>query len=391
MKGTDTPAVLRGGRVVIIGGGVVGTSIAFHLAELGYRDVLVVERGMLGEGATAFATGGIRQQFTSPVNARLVHRSVQMFEEFTARTGSPFNFRQHGYLFLLSRENDVAAFTNAVRMQNELGIPSRVVSPAEVKEIFPEVNTDDILAGTYCPTDGSATPQDAVNGYAAAARRLGVQIKQKTEVTGIVRRTSGEVAGVQTADGFIDAEVVVIAAGPQARDVGRLAGVELPVAPHRRQAFAVAPMSWLRGTMPLTVDLTSGAYLHPEQSGGGVIGGNDRNVAEGTDVTVDMSLVESLIAALVHRFPPMVDASVTRGWAGLREMTPDDHALVGPVGDVGGLWSAAGFSGHGFMQAPAVGEAVAQLLVFGQSTVDMHPLRTTRFAEGDAVREGVIF
>jgi sarcosine oxidase subunit beta len=196
---------------------------------------------------------------------------------------------------------------------------------------------------------------------------------------------------VQTTDGFIDAEVVLIAAGPQARDVGRLAGVELPVAPHRRQAFAVAPMGWVNAAMPLTVDLTSGAYLHPEMSGGAVIGGNDRNVAEGTDVSVDMTLVESLIAALVHRFPAMEEATVSRGWAGLREMTPDDHALVGPVGDVAGLWSAVGFSGHGFMQAPAVGEAIAQMLVFGQSAIDMHPLRATRFAEGDEVREGVVF
>jgi sarcosine oxidase subunit beta len=391
MSSTNATAVLRGDRVVIIGGGVVGTSVAFHLAELGYRDVLVLERGMLGEGATAFATGGIRQQFTSPVNARLVHRSVQMFEEFEARTGAPFHFRQHGYLFLLRREEDVAAFAKAVRMQNELGIPTRLVDPGEIKEIFREVRTDDLLAGTYCATDGSATPQDAVNGYAAAARRLGAQIRQKTEVTGILRRASGEVAGVQTTDGFIDAEVVLIAAGPQARDVGRLAGVELPVAPHRRQAFAVAPMGWVNAAMPLTVDLTSGAYLHPEMSGGAVIGGNDRNVAEGTDVSVDMTLVESLIAALVHRFPAMEEATVSRGWAGLREMTPDDHALVGPVGDVAGLWSAVGFSGHGFMQAPAVGEAIAQMLVFGQSAIDMHPLRATRFAEGDEVREGVVF
>lgn len=381
----------RGGRVVVIGGGVVGASIAFHLSELGHDSVVVLDKGLLGEGATAHATGGIRQQFTSPINARLVHRSVSMFEDFEERTGEPFEFRRHGYLFLLGEQGDVAAFTRAVAMQNALGIPSRMVTPDEIKEIMPAARTDDLLAGSYCATDGSASPHDAVAGYAAAARRLGAEFRQRTEVTGVRRTGSGAVAGVRTPDGFIEAEVVIIAAGPQARDVGRLAGAELPVAPHRRQAFAVAPMEWVRPDLPLTVDITSGGYVHPEKGGGVVIGGNDRGIPEGTDTTVDRSLVETLVEALVDRFPVMENALVGRGWAGLREMTPDDHALVGPVGGVPGLWTASGFSGHGFMQAPAIGEAVSQLLLTGTSAIDLHALRISRFADGEAIREGVVF
>ena len=379
------------GRIVIIGGGVVGLSLAHHLARLGHTDVVVLERGQLGEGTTAYATGGIRQQFTSEINARLVHRSVELFSQFTEDTGAPFRFRQHGYMFLLRREEDLQAFTQAVRMQNSYGIESRVIDPSEVGSIMPVTRTDDLLGATYCPTDGSATPQEAVAGYAASASHNGVRIERGCTVTGIVRDAHGVVSGAQTTNGFVEASVVVIAAGPQARDVAGLAGVDLPVAPHRRQAFQARAGDWVTADLPLTVDLTSGAYLHPEGGGALVIGGNDRDVPEGTDLTVDTSLVESLVEALVHRFPAMEDVRVGRGWAGLREMTPDDHAIVGPVDETGTLWAMVGFSGHGFMQAPAIGEAVAQLLTTGASGIDLGVLRASRFAEGRLIGESVVF
>lgn len=379
------------GPVVVVGGGVVGMSIAFHLTQLEHRDVIVVERGELGEGSTAAATGGVRQQFTSRINAALVHRSVEFFATFTERTGEPLDFRQHGYLFLLTDEQQQTVFSRAVRMQNELGIPSQTLTPDEVHKRFAGTRTDDLIGATYCPTDGSASPQDAVNGFAKAARRGGAQILRHTNVTGFTRDGDGAVTGVTTSAGALKAAAVVIAAGPQAREVGRLAGVDLPVSPHRRQAFALGGTSWVQTGAPLAVDVASGAYVHPEGSGGAVVGGNDRVTPEGTDTAVDWSLLEPLMGALIHRWPGMADAQLMRGWAGLREMTPDDHALVGPVPAMPGLWAAVGFSGHGFMQAPAIGEALAQLLVHESADIDLHPLRLSRFAEHDPVAEGVLF
>jgi glycine/D-amino acid oxidase-like deaminating enzyme len=375
--------------VVIVGGGIIGASVAFHLAERGYTDVTLVERHRIGEGSTARATGGIRQQFTSRVNAAIVHRAVGFWKEFSERTGAPFDFRQHGYCFLLSTAGQLDVFRRAVAMQNALGIDSRIISPEEVAELVPGARTDDLLGASFCPSDGSALPTDAVNGLVGAARRLGVTVQQGCEATGLL--TSGDrVTGVRTSEGELPAGLVLVAAGPQARELGRRFGVDLPVAPHRRQAFAIDRMEWLRPDMPLTVDLDSGAYIHPEVSGAAVIGGNDRAVPEGTDLTVDHARLEPLVKALVGRWPGMADARVTRGWAGLREMTPDDHAVIGPVGP-DGLWVAVGFSGHGFMQAPVVGECLSAWWLDGFSPYDLSPLRPSRFADGEPIVEEGVF
>ena len=377
--------------IVIVGGGVIGISIAFHLTQMGHSKVIVVERGEIGEGATSQATGGIRQQFTSKINARLVRRSLDFFSAFQDRTGEPFNFRQHGYLFLLTTERQWEVFSRAVQMQNALDIPSRTMTPAEVRAGFAGIDVDDLVGATYCPTDGSGSPYDAVTGMARAATRAGARIVRHTKVTGFLRSRQGRVTGVKTPTGELNAAAVIIAAGPQSREVGRLAGVELPVAPHRRQAFAVKGTDWMGDRYPLTVDVTTGAYIHPEREGNAVIGGNDRSVPEGTSTAVDRSLLEPLLEALVHRWPSMAEAQVSRAWAGLREMTPDDHAIVGAVPHTPGLWAAVGFSGHGFMQAPAVGEAMAQLLLHGESDIDLEPLRPTRFSENEPVVEDVLF
>lgn len=382
---------LSGGPVVIIGGGVIGTAIAYQLAERGYANVTVLERRLLGEGATAAATGGIRQQFTSEVNVRLVRDSVEFFRDFADHTGAPFDFRQHGYLFLLTTEEQVSTFEGAAQMQNRNGVPTELLDVDRIRELNPHLRTDDLLGGAYCATDGSGSPADALAGFAAAARKRGVRIRQHADVVAIERDGNGAVVGVRLAGGErVEAELVVIAAGPQSRAVGSLADVDLPVGPHRRQAFAIEPLPWITADLPFTVDLSSGAYLHPEISGG-VIGGNDRDVPEGTDTAVDWSLTEPLIRALVHRIPRMEDAAVVRGWAGLREMTPDDHAIVGPVGDADGLWAAVGFSGHGFMQAPAIGEQIATWLLDGEPTIDLGRLRPSRFDGTEFELEGVRF
>jgi sarcosine oxidase subunit beta len=372
---------LNGGRVIIVGGGVIGTSIAFHLSERGYRDITVIERGLAGEGATAYATGGIRHQFSSRVNIELVQRSWPFWSEFAGRTGEQLDFRQHGYLFLISDPEALAVFERNAALQRSLGVDVEVLDPAQAAELFPGIETADLLGATYTASDGSASPSYAVAGFLRAFRRAGVELLQRTEFLGLLTGSDGGVRGVLTSAGSIEAERVVLAAGPQVRAVGRLCGVDIPVSPHPRQAFATAPLEGLHGGLPLAIDLATGAYVHPDKSGSAIVGGNDRDAPSSQQATVDWSRVDSLATALSHRFPGLAGMEVVRGWAGLREMTPDDHAIVGPVGDVPGLWVAAGFSGHGFMQSPAVGDALARWWCDGAPPLDLEPLRLSRFTD----------
>ena len=383
-------ALLGGGRIVIVGGGVVGTSIAFHLALAGHSDVVVVERGRLGEGTTSKATGGIRQQFSSEVNALLSHEAVSYFERFEELVGEPFSFRQHGYLFVTTSASVLEAAHRGVQMQQRLGIRASVVTPEEIAGLHPRMRVDDLAGGTYCATDGSGSPADVVQAFARQARKRGVQIRQHTAVQGIECDGGQRVRRVLTSDGQIDADVVIDAAGPWAGRVADMVGVSIPLEPRPRQAFAIAPLAWMSGDMPLSVDLDSGAYLHPEVSGG-VIGGTDRDRAPSFVDTVDESLLERLITAATRRFPDLVDAQVLRGWAGLREMTPDDHAIVGPVDTVPGFWLAAGFSGHGFMHSPIIGREVSRWLLTGSPDLDLSRLAPDRFDGGAVETEGLVF
>ena len=378
------------GSVLIVGAGIIGTSIAYHLAASGSPGVTVVDRAGVAEGSTARATGAIRAQFTSTPNVALAHRSVTLFGRLSEDTGEPFDFRQHGYLFLLTDPDRLDAFRRAVDLQNSQGVPSRMLSPDEVADLYPQARTDDLLGATYCATDGSGSPTDAATAYARAARRAGAQVRTQCRVTGFLRDTGGAVCGVATTDGPIGADTVIVAAGPQSRELCRTLDLDIPVAPHRRQVCAIGPLDWVHPALPFVVDMGTGAYLHPG-SAGSVIGGTDRDVGEGEDTTVDWDLVPALLDALVARFPAMAQATVTRAWAGLREMTPDDHALIGPVPEVPNLWLATGFSGHGFMQAPAVGEAVGQLLLRGASDIDITALRPSRFADGRPILEDGVF
>jgi sarcosine oxidase subunit beta len=380
----------RPGRVIVVGAGIIGVSIAYHLARLGHSDVLVLDRGPVGEGATARATGGIRQQFTSEINATLVQRSVEQFVRLQDETGEPFEFRQHGYLFLLSTQDQLTTFAAAVAMQNRLGIPSRLLDPDEILNIYPEICVRGLLGAAYCATDGSGSPTDAANAYARAAHRLGATVRTRCSVRAFLTSEDGRVLGVRTDAGDFEAAVTVLAAGPQSKALGQQIGVALPVSPHHRQVFVIDAPAWLHRDLPFTVDLASGAYLHPEL-GRGLIGGTDRDNEEGTDTKVRWHMLPVLLSALVSRWPALESARVRSGWAGLREMTPDDHALVGPIASAPGLWAATGFSGHGFMQAPAVGRAVAQVLLTGQSDVDLSPLRADRFATGHPIAEAGVF
>jgi sarcosine oxidase, subunit beta len=262
---------LRGGRVVIIGGGVVGLSIAYHLTVRGYRDVVLVERRTLGSGATSKGTGGIRQQFSSQVNIALSRCAIDYFAGFHDRVGESARFRQHGYLFLLNRAEQLEVFRKNATRQLEAGVPVRLLEPAEILEVMPHVNVDGLLGASYCSTDGSASPEAVVKAFARGALMRGARLMEDTTVIAIERDAHGAVSAVDTTRGRLAAEAVVNAAGPWATEVGLLLNIDLPIAPYRRQAFQISSLAWLDADLPLTVDLASGAYVHP-RPGGGVIG-----------------------------------------------------------------------------------------------------------------------
>ena len=361
--------------VVVIGGGAIGTSAAFHLAEAGV-DVLLLERGELGGGSTCKAAGGVRAQFSDPVNIELGARSLRAFEDFARRPGAAIDLRRNGYLFLLSTSDDVAAFAESVRLQNDHGVPSRMLSTAEAGRLSPLVSTEDVLGAAFCPTDGHCTPEAVVQGYAAGIRRHGGTIRQHCAVTGI-ETTGGAVTAVHTAAGTVATSAVVCAAGVWSAEVGALAGVELPVRPLRRQIVVTEPIDDLPPQLPFTIDFSTGFYFHDE--GPGLLMGMP-DPAASTDPRPDDAWLGLLAETVQHRAPRLAGVGAAHRWAGLYELSSDHNALVGAAAEVDGLVYATGFSGHGFLQSPAIGEVLRDLVLGRTPPVDVGALDVRRFA-----------
>jgi sarcosine oxidase subunit beta len=371
---------------VIAGAGIMGCSIAHALAERGHSDVVVLERDAIGRGATADAAGGIRQQFSTATNIKLATHSVRVWESFEERFDQKINLHQQGYLFLLNNPAEEPVFRQNLALQQSMGVPSRWVTPAEIAELNSHVLLDDIYGGTFCPEDGWVDTYSATSGYAKAARKLGVEIHEETPVTAI-QVGAGRVVGVETPAGRVATERVIICSGPQTRLVGRLAGVEIPVDPFRRMSFITEPFSALPSGLPMTIDFASGLYFHPE-SGGFLFGMADRDEPSSFNKAVDDGWMMRTVEALIERAPAFEEANIMRGWAGFYEVTPDDNPVLGFVGEVDGLAVAAGFSGHGFMQGPAIGVCMAELLLDGKATtIDISEFRPSRFAEGKLAQE----
>lgn len=380
--------------VVIIGGGIVGLSIAFHLAALRAGTIAVVERLTLASGATARATGGIRQQFTTEAQVRLSLESVRFYERFTELTGRPFPFRQIGYLFLLPDEQRLDSFRHAVDLQRRIGVPSELLTAEEVGRRWTALRAEGYAGATYCETDGVGPPADAAYGLSARSRELGVRIVEGVEVTGF-ERGGGRVQGVQTSGGRIAAPAVVIAAGPWAAKVGRMAGVTLPVTAHPRQVFTLSPPPTFKDHLPFTVDMGSGVYVH-QGSDALLLGGGDSDVAacEPSDIdpALDWSRFETTVAAALRWLPALTEAEVRSGWRGIREMTPDQRPILGPAPGVEGLWLAVGFSGHGFMHAPAAGRAIADWIVTGEPVdLDAAAFALERFTASRTETDAAVF
>ncbi|WP_405626439.1 FAD-binding oxidoreductase [Streptomyces sp. NBC_00016] len=369
--------------VVVIGGGVMGTSIAYHLAAAGVRDVLLVERDELAAGSTSKAAGGVRAQFSDELNIQLGARSLESFGRFEEETGYDIGLHRVGYLFLLSTPQEVASFEAGVRLQNALGVPSRMIDPAEARRLSPLIRTDGLLAAAFSPDDGHCTPEAVVHGYAAAARRYGARILRHTAVTGIERQ-GATITAVQTTLGRVTTDTVVCAAGAWSRAVGAMAGVELPVQPLRRQIAVTEPVPGLPPDLPMTIDFTSSLYFHGEGPGL-LVGMSDPDERPGFATDTHDRWIPRLAAAMERRAPALLDLRRTGGWAGLYEVTPDHNALIGEASSVSRFLYATGFSGHGFLQGPAVGEVVRDLCLGRVPFVDVTPLSADRFA-ADAPR-----
>lgn len=365
-------------EVVVIGGGVIGVSTAYQLAAAGVPGVVLVDGGALGSGSTCKAAGGVRAQFSDALNIEMGARSLETFERFETLFGQDIDLHQVGYLFLLDDADTLAAFGASVARQNELGVPSRMISVSEAERLSPLVDPDGLLGAAYSPTDGHCTPESVVLGYASAARRLGARLVPGCAATGI-EVDGGQIRAVTTQGGRVETETVVCASGAWSREVGEWAGVDLPVTPLRRQIIVTEPMPGLSPQTPFTIDFATSLYFHGEGDGL-LVGMSDPDEAPGFDLDRSDAWLPRLGRAMERRAPALTGVGLRSGWAGLYEMTPDHNALIGEAPDVSRFLYATGFSGHGFLLGPAVGEVVRDLYRGTQPFVDVGGLDARRFA-----------
>jgi sarcosine oxidase subunit beta len=376
--------------VVVVGAGVIGASVAWHLAALGLRDVLVVDRAAApGEGSTGRATGGFRAQFGTSINVRLSLLAREKLRRFRDEVGADPGYRPCGYLWLARAPGELDALHAAQRVQHEAGLAeARMVAPREIAALNAAVSLDGVIGGAFCPSDGFLRPLDILRGYLDAARRLGARVRLGEVVTALPRLPNGRIEKVRLAGGEIACGTVVNAAGAWAGALGRLAGVEVPVVPLRRQVACTSPCAALPEDMPMT--LWSGDGFHLRVRDGRVLllrpaeGAADPFLAEVEDAWVGE--VRSIAA---ERVPALAGVEIDRGrcWAGLYEMSPDGHALLGRAAGCENLVLVNGSSGHGVMHAPALGALAAELIVHGAPhSLDVRALRPSRFEEGAPLR-----
>lgn len=379
-------SIPKSAEIVIIGGGVMGASTAYHLAQRGQKGVLLLERDpFFGQGATGRCAGGVRYQFGTEVNIRLSQASLPMLERFAEEIGQPVDYRPCGYLFVLTREPDVITFKHNLELQHRLGVRTEWLAGDEIRRRLPLMRFDDALGGTFHAPDGLVDPNSVVMGYVNAATRLGVQALTETEVTGM-RVSGGRVEAVETSRGAVATRTVVNAAGPWAALVGEMAGVRLPITPLRRQMFTTTPMPEIPADFPFVIDFAQSLYFHREGDGL-LIGMSNPDERPGFDQRVDEAFELLNLEAAIARLPAVEKARMASHWAGLYEVTPDAHPIFGAT-PLDGFYVVAGFSGHGFMHGPISGKLMAEYILEGAfQSVDVSALDLGRFAEGRLIRE----
>ncbi len=372
--------------IVIIGGGVMGASAAYHLAKRGAKNIVLLEKEeFFGTGATGRCAGGVRYQFSTEINVKLSQESLPMIEHFKEETGQDVSYVQCGYLLIATNEKDAATFKHNVELQNRLGVPTQLLSGDDVRARLPQMKFDDAIAGTFNQKDGIVDPNGVVMGYVSAAQKMGVQAVTDAEVTGITV-SGGDVRAVQTSLGEVQTRTILNAAGPWAGLIGQMAGVSLPIVPLRRQMFTTNPLPEVPADFPFVIDFAKSLYFHREGEGL-LIGMSNQNEKPGFDQNVDEDFELVNLEAAIERMPLVEKASRASHWAGLYEVTPDAHPIYGGT-DVKGFTVCTGFSGHGFMHGPVSGKLMSEYILDGSySTLDVSMLDLKRFEEGRLIKE----
>ncbi|MGB0013558.1 MAG: FAD-binding oxidoreductase [Candidatus Sulfotelmatobacter sp.] len=380
--------------VVIIGGGIVGSSIAYHLTANGCRDVLVIEReSAQGKGSTGKSMGGVRAQFSTPVSIQMSLYSIPFYASFEERLGYPCDYRPQGYLFCATSDRHMAYLRTNFSQQVSMGLKDvQLMAGDEIRNLFPQLRADDIVGGSFCSSDGFVDPYSAMNGFiACACERGGATVWKNTTVTGIENDGAG-IASVETTRGRVATRKVVNCAGAWAAEVARLAGVELPVEPLRRMLVPSEPFDEFPHTAPMIVDMSNGFHFRPEARGF-LLAWNDPEETPGFKTDFDVAFVEKILTRAADRVPCFANLPVNskRAWAGLYEMTPDHHPILGEAPGVPGFFLANGFSGHGVMHAPATGKILSDLILTGKTDlIDASLLSLKRFAEGRLIHETAV-
>jgi sarcosine oxidase, subunit beta len=379
----DTPITAD---IVIIGGGVMGASAAYHLAQCGIKNIVLVEKEeFFGTGATGRCAGGVRYQFSTEINIRLSLESLPMIERFKQEIGQDVNYRPCGYLLIATNEKDATTFKKNVELQNRLGVQTQLLSGDEVRARLPLMRFDDAIAGTFHHKDGIVDPNSVVAGYVGAAQKMGVKALTRAEVTGI-RVRQDEVQAVETTQGLIQTRQVLDAAGPWAGLIGQMAGVQIPILPIRRQMFTTNALKEIPEDFPFVIDFAQSLYFHREGEGL-LIGMSNQAEKPGFSQNVDEEFEFVNLEAAIERMPLLERASRATHWAGLYEVTPDAHPIFGGC-NVKGFSICAGFSGHGFMHGPVAGKLMSEYIVDGKfSTLDVSMLDLARFEEGRLIKE----
>jgi sarcosine oxidase subunit beta len=378
-------------EIVIVGAGVIGASVAFHLARAGARDVVILEREALpGTGSTSRANGGIRAQFTTEANLAMSLASMAILEALAGEIGEPPLYRKAGYLFLTDSAERRAAMAEAVGFQRERGVAVELLGPEEVRARVPWAACAGVAGGTFGPRDGFIDPGALANFFLAGALRAGARVRYSTEVTALGSGPDGFT--VDSPAGELGARVLVNAAGAWARALAAMAGVDLPVEPVRRHIIVTGPCPALPRLIPMTIDADTGVLVRREGDRV-VIAYSNPDEPPGHNLAFDPTFVERIVEPVDRRFPAVAAAGidVSRSWAGLYEVTPDHHAVIGEAPGRPGFFLVNGFSGHGVMHAPAAGRCVAELVTRGRcESVDIAALSPGRFARGELIHETMV-
>ncbi len=380
-------------EVVIIGGGIVGSSIAYHLIAAGCKDVLVIEReSAQGKGSTGKSMGGVRAQFSTPINIQMSLYSIPFYASFDVRLGHPAGYRPQGYLFCATNDEHLAYLRTNFEKQVAMGLKDvRLVNAGEIRKLFPQLRSDDIVGGSFCPTDGFVDPYSAMIGFMSWASDHGAKLWKNATVSAIQCDSRG-IASVETTKGSVATRTVVNAAGPWAVEVARMVGIDLPVKPLRRMLVPTEPFDGFPHSAPMIIDMSNGFHFRPEGLGF-LLAWNDPEETPGYKTDFDPGFIEKILTRAADRVPVFENLAVNpkRAWAGLYEMTPDHHPILGAVPEVPGFYLANGFSGHGVMHAPATGKILADLILTGKTgLVDARLLDLARFAEGRTIHETAV-